>query len=66
MALKKKDVKAIYEALSQRDVQNAADEFSSVYEKTDGKMDMSAWRSILIWRMTPKVQLRKPADCGPH
>jgi transaldolase len=37
MALKKKDVKAIYEAISQRDVQNAADEFRSVYEKTDGK-----------------------------
>jgi len=35
MALKKKDVKAIYEALSQRDVQDAADEFRSVYEKTD-------------------------------
>jgi len=37
MALKKKDVKTIYEALSQHDVQNAADEFRSVYEKTDGK-----------------------------
>ncbi len=37
MALNKKDVKAIYEALSQRDVQNAADEFRSVYEKTDDK-----------------------------
>ena len=37
MALKKKDVKAIYETLSQRDVQNAADEFISVYEKTDNK-----------------------------
>jgi len=37
MALKTKDVKAIYEALSQRDVQNAADEFRSVYEKTNGK-----------------------------
>jgi len=37
MAIKKKDVKAIYEALSQRDVQNAADEFRRVYEKTDGK-----------------------------
>jgi len=35
IALKKKDVKAIYEALSQRDVQSAADEFRSVYEKTD-------------------------------
>jgi transaldolase len=33
MALKKKDVKAIYETLSQRDVQSAADEFRSVYEK---------------------------------
>ncbi len=37
MALKKKDVKAIYEALSQRDVQSAADEFRPVYEKTDGE-----------------------------
>ena len=37
MALKKKDVKTIYEALSQRDVQNAADEFKSVYEKTEDK-----------------------------
>ena len=37
MALKNKDVKAIYEALSQRDVQGAADEFISVYEKTDDK-----------------------------
>ncbi len=37
MALKKKDVKVIYEALSQRDVQDAADEFRSVYENTDGK-----------------------------
>lgn len=37
MALKKKNVKAIYETLSQSDVQNAADEFSSVYEKTEGK-----------------------------
>jgi transaldolase len=37
MAFKKKGVKAIYETLSQRDVQNAADEFRSVYEKTDDK-----------------------------
>ena len=37
IALKKKDVKEIYETLSQRDVQSAADEFRSVYEKTDGK-----------------------------
>ncbi|MGA2680140.1 MAG: transaldolase [Sedimentisphaerales bacterium] len=37
IALKKKDVKAIYEALSQRDVQSAADEFWSVYENTGGK-----------------------------
>jgi len=37
MALKKKDVKTIYEVISQRDVQNAADEFKSVYEKTDDK-----------------------------
>ena len=37
MALKKKNVKMIYETLSQSDVQNAADEFRSVYEKTEGK-----------------------------
>src|SRR5664280_307329 len=37
MALTKKDVKAIYEALSQRDVQSAADEFRPLYNKTNGK-----------------------------
>ncbi len=37
MALKKKDVKEIYEALSQRDVLNAANEFMGVYDKTGGK-----------------------------
>ncbi|MBU1910351.1 MAG: transaldolase, partial [Verrucomicrobia bacterium] len=37
MALEGKDAKAIYEALSQRDVQSAADEFRPVYERTDGK-----------------------------
>ncbi len=37
LAKKKKDIKAIYETLSQRDVQNAADEFRTVYDKTDGK-----------------------------
>jgi transaldolase len=36
MALEGKGVKAIYEALSQRDVQSAADEFRPVYESTDG------------------------------
>jgi len=37
LTLKKKDVKAIYEALSQRDVQGAADEFMPVYGNTDNK-----------------------------
>src|SRR5664279_4859826 len=37
LELKKKDVKAIYEAISQQDVKNAADEFRNVYIKTDGK-----------------------------
>jgi transaldolase len=32
-----KAVKAIYEALSQRDVQSAADEFRHLYDKTEGK-----------------------------
>lgn len=31
------DAQALYEALSQRDIQDAADEFRSFYEKTDGK-----------------------------
>jgi transaldolase len=37
MALEKKDVKTIYEVLSQQDVQNAADEFRKVYDKSEGK-----------------------------
>ena len=37
MTLEGKSAKVIYEALSQRDVRSAADEFQTVYEKTDGK-----------------------------
>jgi transaldolase len=37
MAIEGKDAKAIYERLSLRDVQMAADEFRPVYERTDGK-----------------------------
>lgn len=37
LAFRKKDTKEIYETLSQRDIQNAADEFRPLYEKTDGK-----------------------------
>ena len=37
MALEGKGVEAIYEALSQRDVQSAADEFRPLYDRTDGK-----------------------------
>jgi transaldolase len=37
MALKGEGVEAIYETLSQRDVQSAADEFRPLYDKTDGK-----------------------------
>jgi transaldolase len=37
MALEGKSAGSIYEALSQRDVQKAADEFRSVYDTTDGK-----------------------------
>jgi transaldolase len=36
MALEGKGVNAIYDALSQRDVQRAADEFRSVYDRTAG------------------------------
>jgi transaldolase len=36
MVLEGKGVKAIYEALSQRDVQSAADEFRPLYDKTEG------------------------------
>jgi transaldolase len=37
MALKGKSVQAIYENLSQRDVQSAADEFRPLYDMTDGE-----------------------------
>jgi transaldolase len=37
MALKGEGANAIYEALSQRDVQSAADEFRPLYDKTDGE-----------------------------
>jgi transaldolase len=37
MAHKGKSVDAIYETLSQRDVQSAADEFRPLYDRTDGK-----------------------------
>jgi len=37
MALEGKDVKAIYEALSQGDVRSAADEFRPLYDRTDGQ-----------------------------
>ena len=37
LALQSKDVNAIYEAISQEDVRNAADIFRSLYEKTDCK-----------------------------
>lgn len=37
MALEGKDSKTIYETLSQRDVQDAADVFRSLYDKTDGR-----------------------------
>jgi transaldolase len=37
LALKGRDAAAIYETLSQRDVQSAADEFRPLYDRTDGK-----------------------------
>lgn len=37
LALKGKDAPVIYEALSQRDVQAAADEFRALYDRTDGQ-----------------------------
>jgi transaldolase len=37
MALEGKNAEAIYEALSQRDVQSAADKFRPLYDTTDGK-----------------------------
>lgn len=37
MALKGKGAEAIYETISQHDVQSAADEFRSLYDRTDGR-----------------------------
>ena len=37
IALKENDIQVIYETICLRDVQNAADEFKTIYKKTDGK-----------------------------
>jgi transaldolase len=37
MVLEGKEIKAIYEALSQRDIQNAADAFRPLYDKSEGR-----------------------------
>jgi len=37
LALQGKGVAAIYETISQRDVESAADEFRPLYDRTDGK-----------------------------
>lgn len=37
MALQDRSIETIYESLSQRDVQSAADEFRALYDRTDGK-----------------------------
>jgi len=37
ITLKEKNIQLIYETICLRDVQNAADEFKTIYEKTDGK-----------------------------
>jgi len=37
IALKEKNIQLIYETICLHDVQNAADEFKTIYEKTDGK-----------------------------
>jgi transaldolase len=37
LALQNNNVKAIYDVITQSDVQNAADEFKTVYDQTDGK-----------------------------
>lgn len=65
MALEGKGVTAIYDTLSQSDVQRAADEFRPVYDRTvPAMMAISAWRSILTWHMTRKPRLRKRTECG--
>jgi transaldolase len=37
IAIKEKNIQLIYETICLRDVQNAADEFKTIYKKTDGK-----------------------------
>jgi hypothetical protein len=64
LALEKKNVKAIYE-LSARVMFRVLLTNSELFmTRRTVKMDMSAWRSTLIWHMTQKAQLRKPVDCG--
>ncbi|MDD2467865.1 MAG: transaldolase family protein [Desulfobulbus sp.] len=65
-ALLGKDIETIYASISQHDVQNA--QMNSALSTTGpmAKTAMSAWRSIRIWRMIPRLLSRKPAGCGPH
>jgi hypothetical protein len=49
-----KDAKAIYEALSQRDVQALPMSSGLCTTRLTAKMAMSAWRSIPTWRTTPR------------
>jgi len=65
MALAGKDAQAIYEALSQHDVQSAADVFRRCTRRRMATTVMSASRSIPIWRTTPAVRCRKRVGCGP-
>ena len=54
------DEKAIYETLSRRDVQNAADEFRPLYDENGRRRTaMSALRSIPTWRMTPGAPIQE-------
>ena len=66
MALEGKDAEAIYEALSQRDVQSAADEFRPLYDTTDGKDGyVSLEVNPHLAHDTHGHDCRKPAGCGP-
>jgi transaldolase/transaldolase/glucose-6-phosphate isomerase len=63
MALEGKEVTAIYDTLSQRDVQRAADEFRSVYDKTAGNDGYVSGGQPHLAHDTA-ARLRKHTDCG--
>ncbi len=64
LALEGKDVPEIYQALTVQDIQNAADLFRPVYDRTNGADGFVSLRYQVLWPMTPRRPSRRRACCG--